>query len=105
MRRAAVAFAAGSPVLISYLIVTNWTELIRHGDVVDAYGVSSIGGLTCVFWAENGKNNFWGVFLANESGIYKGALRVRGSVIRENSEQHGTRGASGGSKAPSRRCE
>ena len=55
MRRAAVAFAAGSPVLISYLIVTNWTELIRHGDVVDGYWVSSIGGLTCVFWAENGE--------------------------------------------------
>ena len=55
MRRAAVAFAEGSPVLISCLIVTNWTELIRHEDVVENMGFRSNWGLTCVFWAENGE--------------------------------------------------
>ena len=54
MRWAAVAFAAGSPVLISCLIVAERMELIRQADVVGDYGVRGIRGLTCDFWAENG---------------------------------------------------
>ncbi len=49
---------------------------------------------------KRGKIIFGGLF-ANESGMDEMAFEVRVSGIRERF-QHGTRGASGGSKAPSR---
>ena len=42
----------------------------------------------------------FGELFANESGMDEAAFRMRVSGIRESSE-HGTRGASGGGKAPS----
>jgi hypothetical protein len=41
--------------LISNLIIEDWVELKCHADVADLLWVRWFGGLTCDFWAENGK--------------------------------------------------
>jgi hypothetical protein len=44
--------------LISNLIIEDWVELKCHADVADLLWVRWFWGLTCDFWAENGKRKF-----------------------------------------------
>src|SRR5216117_116063 len=57
--------------LISNLIIEDWAELTCHGVVVDWGLVRSFWGLTCDFWAENGKRKFTVTVMAVECGIWQ----------------------------------
>ena len=51
----------GLTCFISYISsIANGAELIRQVDVDDSWRVKPFWGLTCVFWAENGKRKVLG---------------------------------------------